>query len=200
MQAHNTEFNKTTKKALLLAFASMLGLSVLGTGFFYLNKPTPTIKVCESANEINKGIGFTFHLADDGRTIEVIEKNDTISLDFIKKNLTNGNSEEAQEILAKYKNDSRKTIDDLKEKYKNVPEFKIEVVDTDEKFQITYIFNVETEEFLKREECPELMDLFGLTYYFNTKEGAFIFDEEEFLSSKTPLGNIENVECQSKEK
>ena len=56
--------------------------------------------VCESSVDYNKGIGYTFYVGHNGKNIDTIEKNDTVSLKFIKKNL---GEENAKQILEEYK-------------------------------------------------------------------------------------------------
>ena len=98
--------NKIISKIGLIVLAGVLA----GGGFGIYNnffRDKSEVRVCESTTSYNKGIGFTFYIGADGQTITAIEKNDKVSLDFIKKNVT---EENAKQILEEYKKKMLKNI------------------------------------------------------------------------------------------
>lgn len=159
----------------------------------FLQKETgkSAIMICESSVEYNKGIGLTFYIENDGKTIEKIEKNDTVSLEFIENNLEVENSEE---ILEEYKKNVKFIYENTMEKYKDVKWFDAELIEEDSFIKTIYTFDVSHRDF-DYEKYKSLLEEFSLEYYYNIEEEKFIYDEMSFLSSNTPLGNIKNIIC-----
>lgn len=157
------------------------------------NRDKSVVKICESSIDYNKGIGLTFHVGKDGKTVEIIEKNDTVSLDFIKKNLTDENS---KKILTEYKKNAKFFYEDTMKKYKGIPWFTAEIEENDNMIKAIYKFNVADKSF-DYDKYKNLLEEFSLQYYYDINEKKFIYDEEVYLSKNTPLGNIENVTCTS---
>ena len=83
------------KRVILLLLALVLVVGGIGGGvYFFLHRDQSAVMVCESQTDYNKGIGLTFYLGEDGKTIEQIDKVDTVSLDFISNNLNTENTKE----------------------------------------------------------------------------------------------------------
>ena len=185
-------FNKTNKKYIVIITVTLLLISGLFI-YFYINRDQSAIKVCESSIDYNKGIGLTFYVGKDGKTIDKIEKNDTVSIDFIKNNLTD-DEKNSEKILEEYKKKAEELFDLTVEKYQNIPWFAAEIEQDESYIHIKYSFNISHESF-NYEEHEDLIKEFALQYYYNTDESKFIFDEAVYLSENTPLGNIDKITC-----
>ena len=180
------------KRVILLLLALVLVVGGIGGGvYFFLHRDQSAVMVCESQTDYNKGIGLTFYLGEDGKTIEQIDKVDTVSLDFISNNL---NTENTEEIFAEYKKSMEEQFNQTVEKYKSYSWFHATLDNQDDYIKTTYSFNVGSKDF-KYEDVEEMMKEFTLDYYYNKDEKAFIYDEAKFLDTSTPLGSIENVQC-----
>ena len=182
--------NKIISKIGLIALAGVLA----GGGFGIYNnffRDKSEVRVCESTTSYNKGIGFTFYIGDDGQTITAIEKNDKVSLDFIKKNVT---EENAKQILEEYKKNVKSTYEENVEKYKKLDFFSSDIKVKSDSISTKYRFDVSSKKF-KYKKYEAMMNDFGLNYYYNEDLGKFVYNEEQFLSASTPLGGIDNVQC-----
>lgn len=184
---HNVKKNKK----FLIVIAAVVIMAICGGSYAYIHRDKSAVKICESTIDYNKGIGLTFYVGKDGKTIDKIEKVDTVSLEFIKKNLS---EEDAQEILKEYKTNAKFLYEDTLNKYKDVSWFKADIYETDGLMRTTYTFDVASKDF-NYDKYKSLIEEFSLEYYYNKEEGKFIYNEEEFLSPNTPLGNIESVGC-----
>lgn len=188
----NLKYKITKQHILGVAIGALV---VCGGGaMIYANRDQSRVMVCESATTYNEGIGLTFYLGRDGKTIDKIEKVDTVSLEFIKNNLTTNNSEK---ILEEYKNNVKFLFDTTMEKYKDVSFFKGNLENSETAVRTTYTFDVGSKTF-NYEKNKSMMEEFSLDYYYDKDAKAFIYDESKFLSDTTPLGNIENVSCKEK--
>lgn len=181
-------------KIYLIAIAVVI-VAIGGGCYAYSHRDKSAVKVCESTIDYNKGIGLTFYVGKDGETIDKIEKVDTVSLEFIKKNLS---EENAQEILNEYKTNAKFLYEDTLNKYKDVSWFKADIHEEDGMMRTTYTFDVSSKDF-NYDKYKSLIEEFSLEYYYNKDAGKFIYNEEEFLSQNTPLGNIESVGCYTSE-
>ena len=182
--------NKIISKIGLIVLAGVLA----GGGFGIYNnffRDKSEVRVCESTTSYNKGIGFTFYIGADGQTITAIEKNDKVSLDFIKKNVT---EENAKQILEEYKKNVKNTYEENVEKYKKLDFFSSDIKVKSDSISTKYRFDVSSKKF-KYKKYEAMMNDFGLNYYYNEDLGKFVYNEEQFLSASTPLGGIDNVKC-----
>lgn len=191
--------NKTSKikpkiklgnKVKTLAIALVIAVAGVG-GVAFMGRDKSFTKVCESTTEYNKGIGYTFYVGHDGKTIDTIEKDDTVSLDFIKKNL---GKENAEQILEEYKKKTQQTYKDTVEKYSKYDFFDSSIKVSKDKVAVKYRIRVADEKFSYKKN-KDILDEFGMTYFYNADKKQFVYDEDAFLSDKIPLGSIENVEC-----
>lgn len=198
-QLNNSKVDYTKNKKKSNKIISKIGLIVLagvlaGGGFGIYNnffRDKSEVRVCESTTSYNKGIGFTFYIGDDGQTITAIEKNDKVSLDFIKKNVT---EENAKQILEEYKKNVKSTYEENVEKYKKLDFFSSDIKVKSDSISTKYRFDVSSKKF-KYKKYEAMMNDFGLNYYYNEDLGKFVYNEEQFLSASTPLGGIDNVQC-----
>lgn len=198
-QLNNSKVDYTKNKKKSNKVLAKVGLVVLagalaGGGFGIYNnffRDKSEVRVCESTTSYNKGIGFTFYIGDDGQTITAIEKNDKVSLDFIKKNVT---EENAKQILKEYKKNVKNTYEENVEKYKNLDFFSSDIKVKSDSISTKYRFDVSSKKF-KYKKYEAMMNDFGLNYYYNEDLGKFVYNEEQFLSASTPLGGIDNVKC-----
>lgn len=198
-QLNNSKVDYTKNKKKSNKVLAKVGLVVLagvlaGGGFGIYNnffRDKSEVRVCESTTSYNKGIGFTFYIGDDGQTITAIEKNDKVSLDFIKKNVT---EENAKQILKEYKKNVKSTYEENVEKYKNLDFFSSDIKVKSDSISTKYRFDVSSKKF-KYKKYEAMMNDFGLNYYYNEDLGKFVYNEEQFLSASTPLGGIDNVKC-----
>lgn len=198
-QLNNSKVDYTKNKKKSNKVLTKVGLVVLagvlaGGGFGIYNnffRDKSEVRVCESTTSYNKGIGFTFYIGDDGQTITAIEKNDKVSLDFIKKNVT---EENAKQILEEYKKNVKSTYEENVEKYKNLDFFSSDIKVKSDSISTKYRFDVSSKKF-KYKKYEAMMNDFGLNYYYNEDLGKFVYNEEQFLSASTPLGGIDNVKC-----
>lgn len=168
------------------------GVGVLG----YTHRDQSVTKVCESNISYNKGIGYTFYVGKDGKTIDTIEKNDTVSLNFIKKNL---GDENAEQILSEYKNKTKESYETVVDKYKKYSWFSSDIKITKKKVAVNYRIRVSDETFSYK-KYEDVMSEFGMTYFYDQDKKAFIYDESSFLSTQIPLGSIEGVQCYTSDK
>lgn len=197
LNSSKVDYTKNKKKSNKII--SKIGLIVLagvlaGGGFGIYNnffKDKSEVRVCESTTSYNKGIGFTFYIGDDGQTITAIEKNDKVSLDFIKKNVTEENT---KQILEEYKKNVKSTYEENVEKYKKLDFFSSDIKVKSDSISTKYRFDVSSKKF-KYKKYEAMMNDFGLNYYYNEDLGKFVYNEEQFLSASTPLGGIDNVQC-----
>lgn len=197
LNSSKVDYTKNKKKSNKII--SKIGLIVLagvlaGGGFGIYNnffRDKSEVRVCESTTSYNKGIGFTFYIGDDGQTITTIEKNDKVSLDFIKKNVT---EENAKQILEEYKKNVKSTYEENVEKYKKLDFFSSDIKVKSDSISTKYRFDVSSKKF-KYKKYEAMMNDFGLNYYYNEDLGKFVYNEEQFLSASTPLGGIDNVQC-----
>ena len=197
LNSSKVDYTKNKKKSNKII--SKIGLIVLagvlaGGGFGIYNnffRDKSEVRVCESTTSYNKGIGFTFYIGDDGQTITAIEKNDKVSLDFIKKNVT---EENAKQILEEYKKNVKSTYEENVEKYKKLDFFSSDIKVKSDSISTKYRFDVSSKKF-KYKKYEAMMNDFGLNYYYNEDLGKFVYNEEQFLSASTPLGGIDNVQC-----
>lgn len=198
-QLNNSKVDYTKNKKKSNKIISKIGLIVLagvlaGGGFGIYNnffRDKSEVRVCESTTSYNKGIGFTFYIGADGQTITAIEKNDKVSLDFIKKNVT---EENAKQILEEYKKNVKNTYEENVEKYKKLDFFSSDIKVKSDSISTKYRFDVSSKKF-KYKKYEAMMNDFGLNYYYNEDLGKFVYNEEQFLSASTPLGGIDNVKC-----
>ena len=197
LNSSKVDYTKNKKKSNKII--SKIGLIVLagvlaGGGFGIYNnffRDKSEVRVCESTTSYNKGIGFTFYIGADGQTITAIEKNDKVSLDFIKKNVT---EENAKQILEEYKKNVKSTYEENVEKYKKLDFFSSDIKVKSDSISTKYRFDVSSKKF-KYKKYEAMMNDFGLNYYYNEDLGKFVYNEEQFLSASTPLGGIDNVQC-----
>lgn len=197
LNSSKVDYTKNKKKSNKII--SKIGLIVLagvlaGGGFGIYNnffRDKSEVRVCESTTSYNKGIGFTFYIGADGQTITAIEKNDKVSLDFIKKNVT---EENAKQILEEYKKNVKNTYEENVEKYKKLDFFSSDIKVKSDSISTKYRFDVSSKKF-KYKKYEAMMNDFGLNYYYNEDLGKFVYNEEQFLSASTPLGGIDNVKC-----
>lgn len=197
LNSSKVDYTKNKKKSNKII--SKIGLIVLagvlaGGGFGIYNnffRDKSEVRVCESTTSYNKGIGFTFYIGADGQTITAIEKNDKVSLDFIKKNVT---EENAKQILEEYKKNVKSTYEENVEKYKKLDFFSSDIKVKSDSISTKYRFDVSSKKF-KYKKYEAMMNDFGLNYYYNEDLGKFVYNEEQFLSASTPLGGIDNVKC-----
>lgn len=197
LNSSKVDYTKNKKKSNKII--SKIGLIVLagvlaGGGFGIYNnffRDKSEVRVCESTTSYNKGIGFTFYIGADGQTITAIEKNDKVSLDFIKKNVT---EENAKQILEEYKKNVKSTYEENVEKYKKLDFFSSNIKVKSDSISTKYRFDVSSKKF-KYKKYEAMMNDFGLNYYYNEDLGKFVYNEEQFLSASTPLGGIDNVKC-----
>ena len=197
LNSSKVDYTKNKKKSNKII--SKIGLIVLagvlaGGGFGIYNnffRDKSEVRVCESTTSYNKGIGFTFYIGDDGQTITAIEKNDKVSLDFIKKNVTEENT---KQILEEYKKNVKSTYEENVEKYKKLDFFSSDIKVKSDSISTKYRFDVSSKKF-KYKKYEAMMNDFGLNYYYNEDLGKFVYNEEQFLSASTPLGGIDNVKC-----
>ena len=181
---------KLGNKAKTLAVALAIAVAGVG-GVTFIGRDKSFTKVCESTTDYNKGIGYTFYVGHDGKTIDTIEKDDTVSLDFIKKNL---GKENAEQILEEYKKKTQQTYKDTVEKYSKYDFFDSSIKVSKDKIAVKYRIRVADESFNYKKN-KTILDEFGMTYFYNADKKQFVYDEDAFLSDKIPLGSIENVEC-----
>lgn len=182
------------KRLLLLILCALLVVGGAGGGiWWYLNRDLSAVKVCESQTDYNKGIGLTFYVGEDGKTVEKIDKNDTVSLDFIKNNLGTENTEE---IFAEYKKSMEDSFNQTTQKYQDKSWFSSNIESTDTYIKTVYTFDVSSKDF-NYDDVQDMMKEFTLDYYYDADKKAFLFDESKYLDSSTPLGSIENVKCTS---
>ena len=197
LNSSKVDYTKSKKKSNKII--SKIGLIVLagvlaGGGFGIYNnffRDKSEVRVCESTTSYNKGIGFTFYIGADGQTITAIEKNDKVSLDFIKKNVTEENT---KQILEEYKKNVKSTYEENVEKYKKLDFFSSDIKVKSDSISTKYRFDVSSKKF-KYKKYEAMMNDFGLNYYYNEDLGKFVYNEEQFLSASTPLGGIDNVKC-----
>lgn len=197
LNSSKVDYTKNKKKSNKII--SKIGLIVLagvlaGGGFGIYNnffRDKSEVRVCESTTSYNKGIGFTFYIGADGQTITAIEKNDKVSLDFIKKNVTEENT---KQILEEYKKNVKSTYEENVEKYKKLDFFSSDIKVKSDSISTKYRFDVSSKKF-KYKKYEAMMNDFGLNYYYNEDLGKFVYNEEQFLSASTPLGGIDNVKC-----
>lgn len=197
LNSSKVDYTKNKKKSNKII--SKIGLIVLagvlaGGGFGIYNnffRDKSEVRVCESTTSYNKGIGFTFYIGADGQTITAIEKNDKVSLDFIKKNVTEENT---KQILEEYKKNVKSTYEENVEKYKKLDFFSSDIKVKSDSISTKYRFDVSSKKF-KYKKYEAMMNDFGLNYYYNEDLGKFVYNEEQFLSASTPLGGIDNVQC-----
>lgn len=182
---HRTIILSIIASAILLTF---IGVTII-------NRDKSVVKVCESTIDYNKGIGLTFYVGKDGKTINKIQKNDTVSLGFIENNLTKENS---KEILEEYKTNVKFIYEDTLSKYGDLEWFSVEIIEEEDMIKSIYTFNVNSKKF-DYDKYKTLIEEFSLEYYYDIDEGKFIYDEAKFLSKNTPLGNIENISCYTEE-
>lgn len=186
--------HKSNKAKVIIGLLVVLipGVCVIG----YMHRDQSVTKVCESNISYNKGIGYTFYVGHDGKTIDTIEKNDTVSLSFIKKNL---GDENAEEILSEYKNKTKESYETVTKKYKKYSWFSSDIQITKKKVVVNYRIKVSDKTFSYK-KYEDVMSEFGMTYFYNQDKKAFIYDESAFLSTQIPLGSIEGVQCYSSDK
>ncbi len=201
-QEHESGFYQSNakpkyKKIALGALCAVLAAGVFIGGGFALNhfgvfaKDASFISVCESSIPYNKGIGVTFYVGPDGKTIEVLEDHATVTLDFLENNLK---TDKPKEVLAEYKKTVKDSFNATKSKYDSYDWFHADLSETDSSIQTVYSIDVGSETFTYEEAKPALEEL-NLTYYYNEEEKAFIYDESTLLTSGTPVGIIDSVEC-----
>ena len=184
----------TNRKIAAIACAAVL-VGGLGT-WALVGRDCSKTMVCESTVDYNKGIGYTFYLGRNGKTIDTIEKNDTVSLKFIQKNL---GEENAQQILDEYKKKTTDTYNQTVEKYKKYSFFSSEIKETDSKIVVNYRIRVADDSF-SYQKYKDILEAFGMTYFYDSDTDSFTYDEEKFLSDDIPLGSIEDVGCRESQK
>ena len=184
--------NKFIIVSVFILLISFTGILI----YDYINLDKSVIKVCESSIDYNKGIGLTFYVSSDGKTIEKIEKNDTVTLEFIEKNMNTG--ENTEKILEEYKKNLKFIYDATLEKYKDVEWFSASLVEDEGMVKTKYIFDVSNPDF-DYDKYKDLISEFALEYYYDMEKHMFIYDEDEFLSGNTPLGTISEVGCHTAE-
>lgn len=181
--------NPFKNKIVFWVLLGVLGIAVLGGGAFWgwkawSHRDRSAIMVCESTVPYNQGIGVTFHVGEDGKTITSMDKKDTVTLDFLKENLGTDNPEE---IMASYQPEFRKNYEDLAKKYSEYSWITSEINSDDTMIQHIFHVNVSDPTFDYETAKPVLEEL-GLQYYYNEEAGAFIYDENEILKPYTGLG------------
>lgn len=181
---------KIANKKLATAGAVVV-LALGGAGAAFITRDQSKTMVCESSVDYNKGIGYTFYVGHNGRDIDTIEKNDTVSLKFIKKNL---GEENAKQILEEYKKKTEESYKNTVEKYSKYSFFDSDIKITKDKVAVNYRIRVADESF-SYTKYKDVLDEFGMSYFYNAQKDAFIYDETEFLSEDIPLGSIEDVAC-----
>lgn len=192
-----TEAGKAIKRTLKIAnkkLATVGAVAVLalgGAGAAFITRDQSKTMVCESSVDYNKGIGYTFYVGHNGKDIDTIEKNDTVSLKFIKKNL---GEENAKQILEEYKKKTEESYKNTVEKYSKYSFFDSDIKITKDKVAVNYRIRVADESF-SYTKYKDVLDEFGMSYFYNAQKDAFIYDETEFLSEDIPLGSIEDVAC-----
>lgn len=181
---------KIANKKLATAGAVVV-LALGGAGAAFITRDQSKTMVCESSVDYNKGIGYTFYVGHNGKNIDTIEKNDTVSLKFIKKNL---GEENAKQILEEYKKKTEESYKNTVEKYSKYSFFDSDIKITKDKVAVNYRIRVADESF-SYTKYKDVLDEFGMSYFYNAQKDAFIYDETEFLSDDIPLGSIEDVAC-----
>ena len=181
---------KIANKKLATAGAVVV-LALGGAGAAFITRDQSKTMVCESSVDYNKGIGYTFYVGHNGKDIDTIEKNDTVSLKFIKKNL---GEENAKQILEEYKKKTEESYKNTVEKYSKYSFFDSDIKITKDKVAVNYRIRVADESF-SYTKYKDVLDEFGMSYFYNAQKDAFIYDETEFLSEDIPLGSIEDVAC-----
>lgn len=175
----------------LVAAGAAVVLALGGGSIAFLNRDQSKTMVCESAVDYNKGIGYTFYVGRNGKDIDTIEKNDTVSLKFIKKNL---GEENAQQILEEYKKKTEESYKATVAKYSKYSFFDSDIKTTKDKVAVNYRIRVADDSFSYK-KYKDVLDEFGMSYFYNAQKDAFIYDEDSFLSEDIPLGSIEDVAC-----
>lgn len=192
-----TETGKAIKRTLKIAnkklatAGAVVVLALGGAGAAFITRDQSKTMVCESSVDYNKGIGYTFYVGHNGKDIDTIEKNDTVSLKFIKKNL---GEENAKQILEEYKKKTEESYKNTVEKYSKYSFFDSDIKITKEKVAVNYRIRVADESF-SYTKYKNVLDEFGMSYFYNAQKDAFIYDETDFLSEDIPLGSIEDVAC-----
>lgn len=181
---------KIANKKLATAGAVVV-LALGGAGAAFITRDQSKTMVCESSVDYNKGIGYTFYVGHNGKNIDTIEKNDTVSLKFIKKNL---GEENAKQIFEEYKKKTEESYKNTVEKYSKYSFFDSDIKITKDKVAVNYRIRVADESF-SYTKYKDVLDEFGMSYFYNAQKNAFIYDETEFLSDDIPLGSIEDVAC-----
>ena len=80
------------------------------------------------------------------------------------------------------------------EKYSKYSFFDSDIKITKDKVAVNYRIRVADESF-SYTKYKDVLDEFGMSYFYNAQKDAFIYDETEFLSEDIPLGSIEDVAC-----
>lgn len=185
---------QTNRKIAIIACSAVL-VGGLGT-WALVGRDRSKTMVCESTVDYNKGIGYTFYLGRNGKSIDTIEKNDTVSLKFIKKNL---GEENAQQILDEYKKKTTDTYNQTVEKYKKYSFFSSEIKETDSQIVVNYRIRVADENF-SYQKYKDILEDFGMVYFYDSDTDSFTYNEDKFLSEDIPLGSIEDVSCRESKK
>lgn len=194
-KANAKQVLKNTNRKIAAIACSVVLVAGLGT-WALVGRDRSRTMVCESTVDYNKGIGYTFYLGRNGKTIDTIEKNDTVSLKFIEKNLGEGN---AQQILDEYKKKTTDTYNQTVEKYKKYSFFSSEIKETDSKIVVNYRIRVADENF-SYQKYKDVLEDFGMAYFYDSDTDSFTYNEENFLSKDIPLGSIEDVGCRESKK
>lgn len=190
-----TKILRNTNRKIAVIACSVVLVAGLGT-WALVGRDRSRTMVCESTVDYNKGIGYTFYLGRNGKTIDTIEKNDTVSLKFIEKNLGEGN---AQQILDEYKKKTTDTYNQTVEKYKKYSFFSSEIKETDSKIVVNYRIRVADENF-SYQKYKDVLEDFGMAYFYDSDTDSFTYNEGKFLSKDIPLGSIEDVGCRESKK
>ncbi len=168
-----------------------------GGGYWYWDtnmRDKSAVYVCESQTSYNKGVGTTFYVGKDGKTIEVIENVNTVTLDFISNNM-DVDEESSKKILEEYKENLRDSFRKSQDKYKDYSWLSGTIEETDSSIKVVYAFDVADEAFdySAYQADKDLSKQFPLEYYWNEEEGKFIYNESKILGTDNPLSQIENV-------
>ena len=104
------------------------------------------------------------------------------------------NSDEMNKYIEEYKKKTEESYKNTVEKYSKYSFFDSDIKITKDKVAVNYRIRVADESF-SYTKYKDVLDEFGMSYFYNAQKDAFIYDETEFLSDDIPLGSIEDVAC-----
>lgn len=174
------------------------GLLIAGTTFGLWKMMEPkdlsAVMVCESSVEANRGNGYVFTVGEDGQTINQIEKQTTMSLDFIRENL---GEDGAKEILENYRPKFKEQYEQINNSLSQYEWFTASLEEGEDEFAAVYTVNTAAEGF-DYETLKDQLTALSLDNFYNSEKHAFLYDQEEFLKPGSILFD-ETIGCHKQE-